>query len=114
MSAAANLRNEHALHSEERVIRRRDTAVGTAVVHADLPQLHDLRSPSLTIPGTSATADVVRLQELPIAVLPLATQLAGTGKGMSTTVAGSVPPPGEASFHLSVRRAVAFTCSSPV
>ena len=78
------------------------------------PELHDLRSPSLIMPGASAVADVVTVQEPPIAVLPVAAQLTGTGNGMSIIVAGSVPPPAFAPLYLSVMRAVAFTWSSPV
>ena len=52
------------------------------------------RSPSLIMPGASAVVDVDTLQEPPVAVLPVAAQFTGTGNGRSTSVAGSVPPPG--------------------
>ena len=40
--------------------------------------------------------------------------VAGTGNGMSTTVAASGPPPGATAFQWSLIRIVALPCSSPV
>src|SRR5688572_6049719 len=51
------------------------------------------RLPSFTAPGTVALADVFAVHVPPIAVLAVDAQVAFTGNGMSTTVAGSVPPP---------------------
>jgi len=52
------------------------------------------RFPSLTDPGTVAFADVFAVQSPPSAVDAVFAHVAGTGNGMSTTVAASVPPPG--------------------
>jgi hypothetical protein len=72
------------------------------------------RLPSLTAPGTTALAVVAVAQVEPMAVLPVPVHVVLTGNGMSTTVAGSVPPPGATAFQWSVMRIVAVVWISPV
>jgi hypothetical protein len=72
------------------------------------------RLPSLTAPGTAALAEVFAEHVAPMAVLAVATQDALIGYGMSTTVAGSVPPPATVALKWSVIRIVALPCRPPV
>ena len=87
------LRYEGPCTYEQLVVRGRDDAVRPAVGDPHLAELRDRAVAVLTAPGTTAVIEVVIAHEPPTAVPPVAAHDRLTGKGKSTTVAGSVPRP---------------------
>ena len=89
IAARPDLGNEQTLHREQVVVRGRGMAVGAAVVHSYLAELDDRAVAVLDHAGRrprSRTWPRCRSRRSPC--WPWRTQSTGTGKGMSTIVAG--------------------------